>query len=501
MSLRTNVAASFASQIYVTLIGIVMIPIYLAYMGVESIGLIGFFAMLQAWFQLLDFGLAPTLSRETARFAGGATDGLSLRRLLRMLEAVFASVALLGALGLGISAHWIASQWLQVQQLPPEQVERSVQLMAAIIGLRWMAGLYRGALGGFEQQVWLGRLNVMIATASCVAVVPVFEFVGTLPVLFFSYQLIVAIVETTILIARTYAQLPALPAGTLVGFDPAPLRGVLPFALNIAFIGAIWVAVTQTDKLLLSKLLPLTEYAHFTLAVLVASGVSIISGPLSTALLPRLSRLHAQGQDVEIVTLYRQATRAMTVIATPVALVLTCAAEPLLRAWTGDAALAADAAPILQLYALGNGILALSSFPYYLQFAKGNIRLHLVGSALFVAILLPSVWLATRQHGAIGAGWAWLGANATYALLWVPLVHGRFAPGLHLQWLMQDIAPIAVPVVLGTLLVTHWIPWPSNRLGVASVLLLFGLLMLALAALACSQVRSFLRDRLVANRA
>ncbi|NTW89015.1 MAG: oligosaccharide flippase family protein, partial [Desulfobulbaceae bacterium] len=97
MSLKKNIISNYISQIYGTLIGIVMVPLYIRYMGTEAYGLVGFFAMLQAWFQLLDMGLAPTMARETARFQGGATDALSLRRLLRVLEGIFFGVAIVGA--------------------------------------------------------------------------------------------------------------------------------------------------------------------------------------------------------------------------------------------------------------------------------------------------------------------------------------------------------------------------------------------------------------------
>ena len=78
--------------------------------------------------------------------------------------------------------------------------------------------------------------------------------------------------------------------------------------------------------------------------------------------------------------------------------------------------MATKAAPVLTLYALGNGILALGAFPYYLQFAKGDLRLHMIGNAIFVVLLIPALIWATLQYGAIGAGWAWLGANAVYLL-------------------------------------------------------------------------------------
>ncbi len=82
MGLKRNILANYASQIYVMVVGIVMVPLYIEYMGAEAYGLVGFFAMLQTWFQLLDIGLTPTMAREMARFQGGATDALSLRRFI-----------------------------------------------------------------------------------------------------------------------------------------------------------------------------------------------------------------------------------------------------------------------------------------------------------------------------------------------------------------------------------------------------------------------------------
>lgn len=86
MSFKRNILANYVSQIYVTLIGIIMLPLYMHYIGMETYGLVGFFAMLQAWFNLPDMGLTPTMAPETARFNCEATDALSLRRLLRAME-------------------------------------------------------------------------------------------------------------------------------------------------------------------------------------------------------------------------------------------------------------------------------------------------------------------------------------------------------------------------------------------------------------------------------
>jgi hypothetical protein len=44
--------------------------------------------MLLTWLGLLDLGMTPTLSREMARFTGGAHTADSIRTLLRTIEII-----------------------------------------------------------------------------------------------------------------------------------------------------------------------------------------------------------------------------------------------------------------------------------------------------------------------------------------------------------------------------------------------------------------------------
>ena len=74
-------------------------------------------------------------------------------------------------------------------------------------------------------------------------------------------------------------------------WDWAPLKPVLRFSLMIAFTSSVWIFATQTDKLVLSRILPLADYGYFTLAVLVASGIQVLSGPVGNAIMPRLTKL------------------------------------------------------------------------------------------------------------------------------------------------------------------------------------------------------------------
>ncbi len=474
MSFKRNILANYVSQIYVTAVGILTVPLCIKHMGAEAYGLVGFFAMLQAWFNLLDMGLTPTIARESARFAGGAISAPDYRLLARALEGMFAFVALMGGALLFALAEPLAVHWLNLETLATSEAVACLRLVALIVALRWMCGLYRGVISGAERLVWLSGMNSVVATCRFLLVLPVLIFLSASPLVFFVFQLGVALFELAALAWMAYRILPTLPAKQRIRWEWVPMQPVLKFALSIAFTSSVWVLVTQTDKLLLSKILPLGDYGYFTVAVLLASGIMIVSGPVSGALMPRLARLQAEGQHEQLIALYRKATRMVVATALPVTLVLAFFAPQVLWAWTGDPVLTRRAASTLTLYAAGYGFLAMSAFPYYLQYAKGDLKLHLIGSALFLLLLIPLVQWAANEYGMEGAGWAWLAANATYFWGWTPLVHQRVAPGIHWKWLSTDIVRMVLPATTLAAVAAQWMPWSQERWVLFGELILLG---------------------------
>ena len=496
MSLNRNILANYVSQFYVAAVGIAMVPMYVRYMGAESYGLVGFFAVLQTWFQLLDMGLTPTLARETARFNSNEKNAaFELRSLLRSLEGIFIGIAVLGAGAMIVGSNIIASSWLKVQQLSLAEVENAIMLMAVIVALRWMCGLYRGAINGFERLVWLSGVNIVLATVRFVLVVPFLMFVGATPTHFFGYQLVVAIVELFILATHTYRLLPKLHSDQRVRWQCAPLYGVLKFSLSMTFVNVFWVIGMQADKLVLSKILPLEEYAYFTLAVMMAGGIGLLGAPISIALMPRLTKLSAEGNETSVIDLYRETTQLLGVIVIPAALVMAFFAEQILWAWTGNADIAHRVTPVLRLYALGNGIAALGAFPYYLQFAKGDLKLHVIGTTLFSLSLIPAVIFATQEYGVTGAGYAWLAVNTIYFFVWVPKVHGRFVQGLHFKWVLQDVGIIILLTSVAAAVLYWSVALPTMRLQVALSIGVISAVLFCVSIASSSQMREKIAKR------
>lgn len=488
MSLRRNIAANYLGQAYLALSNLLIVPVYVRYMGDEAYGLVAFFTLIQTWFQLLDLGISPTLAREVARHRGGALGALELRRLLRAMELIFLAVGLLAISIMATAASVIARRWLKVEHLDIRLVTLSLRVMSGTFGLRWMCTIYRSAVTGAEAQVSLNAFNVLITTARTFLIVPVFLVFGADIVTFAVYQLLVAVIELLGLHTMVRRLMPRVDER--IGWSLAPVATVLKFSVTVAITGTIWGLVTQVDKVILSRMLTLEAFGTYTLGVLFAGALNLAGGPISQAVLPRFARLAAEGDEAAFLELYRSATRWTCVITAPMTLTLVLLAEPLLFSWTGREAAARGASSILELYALGNGFLVVAGFQYFLQYARGNLRLHLIGNLVFLVVLVPLVVGATSRFGAVGAGVVWVGQCAFYVLVWTYVVHRRYAPGVHWKWLFLDVIPIWGAVALAGLGVRALhIPLGTSRWQIVPMVALFGAAMLLVGAAASPDAR------------
>lgn len=484
-TLRTNVAANYASQAFVAAAGLLTVPVYIRLMGAEAFGLIGFNTLLQAWFMLLDTGLTAALARQASLYNGGEGNADLLAALKKVLETVFTGIGVAGALAFILLAPLIARDWLRVVALDEAQVARSIGLMGVVVALRWQSTLYRGAITGFERQVWLGGANVVIAALRFILPIPLLAFVDNGPVAFFGLQVAVALLEMLVMRHKASALMPGV-AGR--GVEWRVLRPVMAFSAGIALTSIIWVLVTQSDKLILSRLLPLTEFGHYSMAVQLAMAITLLNTPFTTAILPNMTRIHAGGDPADLMLMFRRATQLVTLAVAPATIVLIALGREVLVAWTGDAALASDVAPVLGLYATGNALMAIAALSYYLQYAHGNVRLHIRGQLLFAFLYLPFLAFGVHTAGAVGAGWCWAAANGVYLVLWAPLAVRSLAGGGILRWLTRDIAVIIAAAAFPALAVLAWHPETSRFEGLALACLL-GIISLGAGLAASSLLR------------
>ncbi|KEZ67368.1 polysaccharide biosynthesis protein, partial [Pseudomonas syringae pv. syringae FF5] len=208
-SLIRNTLLNYGGQAYVLLVGILIMPFYLGHLGAEAYGLIGFFTLLQAWLQLLDAGLSPSLVRAVAHQRDTPASKQYLGRLLRSFELVFLPMAMFCALLVCIASPWIAAHWLNANTLQPDTLTHCITLMGIIIALRLYSTLYKSAIQGLEQHGWLNVANVLIATLRYFGGLVLVSQFSRDPRDFFEFQLAVGLLETLWFAGKARGQMPA----------------------------------------------------------------------------------------------------------------------------------------------------------------------------------------------------------------------------------------------------------------------------------------------------
>ncbi len=447
MSAKVGIFANYFSKIYIALIGIAMVPLYVHYMGAEGYGLVGFFVSFQSWLLLLDMGLSSTFSRELSRYRGGASSPQNVFEFLRSLEWLFGCLASLCIVSVYLSSNWIATHWLDFALLSHGEVVFCITAMGAMIGVRWLIGVYSNGLVGLDAQVAISVTGIVIATLRGIGSWGVLRYVSTSPVAFFSYQFAVFGFEALVTRWLLYKSLPVTKVASSVSWY-LTLRPYFPFAVRMAYLSLVWGVITQLDKLLLSHWLSLESFGYFTAAITAAHGILLVSLPFAQAFQPKITTLAVQESYDEMIRLYRLGSEFATALFTSAAAVMVFFGKPLLLAWTNNIVLAEKMSTVLAIYACGNAAYALHNVAFQMQFAKGITRWQGIGSTAFALFWAPVLLVAAYYFEAEGVGAVWLIGNLLFLVFWVTFVHGKLVPAIRWRWLFQDVLLVALSVTI-----------------------------------------------------
>ncbi|MEC9209207.1 MAG: oligosaccharide flippase family protein [Bacteroidota bacterium] len=493
MTLKRNIIANYFSQFYVVIIGIITLPLYLNYLGNEAYGLVGFFALMQSWMMLLDMGISPTLSREVAKFLGEKNNSRfsEFKSLLHSLEFIFIILSLIVAIVVLLISEWISIHWLKVETLDLVTVSYCITLMGIMIGIRFLSSLYRSGISGSERQVWLSIANSIIISLKFIGVIFILHFISSDVRYFFQYQLIIAILELLILSFKFYK---IIEIGRFrLYFSYKAIKPILPFAMGIAYTAGIWVLLTQLDKLLLSGILPLDEYGYFAIVAMAANGILQLSGPISKAILPRMTSLYTQKKEADLIKVYKKSTQLVSVLVLSIVAIVGFYSYELLYSWTGNIEASIWGKDILFWYIMGNGILAISAFQYYLQFAYGELKMHVQYNTISVLISVPIVIWAAYSYAAIGVAIVWFVFRLISFLIWVPIVHHKFVPGIHKDWIMKDIFPVFITTIIFMLIINYVnLSFEYDRIVIFLLLIAIGLILLILNSFVATEGRKMI---------
>lgn len=489
---KRNLIANYLGQAWVVLMGFAFTPLHIKYIGIESYGLIGLFTVLQTWLFLLDLGMTPALGRELARFTGGAHSSVAIRDLLRSVEWIAGTIGLLVTIGIWTASGWMASDWLQTEKLPEEIVDNSLVIMGGVIGLRFVESVYRSSLIGLQRQTIFNFANAALATMRSVGALGVLAWLSPTIEAFFIWQGIISFLTLTIFAAMTYR---IIPCGDRSGrFSLSALLSVRKFAGGMVALSTLTLILTGVDKILLSGLLTLTEYASYMLALTVASAMPMMVTPVVSAVYPRMCELVELKDKAKLIIIFHRSTQIITVVMGATAMVIVQFSETLLLLWTHDLEIAERTADLLSLLVLVQLVSGLMYIAHYAQLAHGWITLELRIYSIATALIVPLLLWVTPVYGAIGAAGVLLALGIGQLIIGLSYMFRRIMVGEKFNWYVQDMA-IPLAAALGFTGITRaYITMPQDYL--AQLLLMVGILVCTLLAgvITASHTRKILQE-------
>lgn len=493
MTLKKNIVANYLGQGWSAAMGLIFIPYYIQIIGMEAYGLIGLFTVMQAWLILLDMGMTPTLNREMARFNAGAHSPQSIRDLLRTLEMICVFTALFLFLFIWLTSGYIASDWIKADKLSVEVVSQAILLIAIVIALRFVESIYRGSLFGLNRQVRYNICNAILATLRHGGAVLVLFFFSPTIQAFFYWQAIVSLLSITIFAIEVYLVLPKSPIRPRFSRDA--IIGIYKFAMGMMGITFLAILLTQVDKILLSRILSLESFGYYTLAASIASILTLIVGPISTAIYPKLVELSTKENKSLLVSVYHQGSQLITILTTPVVILLCFFSQGVVFMWSGSIILANNTSPILSVLAVGTFLNALMHMPYQCQLAHGWTSLTLKANFITVIILIPIIIFIVPKYGSVGAAWIWVALNASYVLLLIQFMHHRLIPQEKWRWYISDVIIPVGGATLVALIAMQFQPSSyQNRLKWFAFLMITGSFSLVVSILLADQIRVSIRN-------
>jgi|JI9StandDraft_2_1071091.scaffolds.fasta_scaffold26935_3 O-antigen/teichoic acid export membrane protein len=437
-TLRRNIFANLAGGTWVAVLTLVITPLQVNLLGMEAYGVIGFIAVLQIAIGVLDLGLSSTITRELA--GDHSPDRTRSQPLLSTAITFYWGLAAVIGLILFTSAGSIASAWFHQKSADIAVLEQAIQVVAIFLALRWPVALYSGVLTGVQR---MDVLNVVKISAVSV------RMLGGILVLlawrdlgaFLAWTAFSALVEVLVYAVVSRVVVPAM--NWRPGFSLPALRAVWGFSLSMSALAVLAMGITQIDRLLISKMLPLADLGYYSLAYHAATAISLILSAISSAMMPSFAAAYGAGAWDTLLRRYDNANR-LTLFVTGFALFpLLFFGEPLLAIWVNEDA-AAGAWRSLALLAGGFWMGAAVSNAFTVAVACRQVGLILKISALSVAFYVLILYWMIGVWGIEGAGAAWLLLNVSYVLVVVPMVHRAILNISTMPWFFATLLPFAL---------------------------------------------------------
>lgn len=428
-------------------------------LGTDRFGVLTLAWMVIGYFSLFDFGLSRALTQVVSASVAESRAESAPTLVWPALTAMF----LLGGVGTVVAVS--LTPWLvhSVLRIPPElqgETLRAFILLALALPIVVVTSGFVGILTAFNR---FGAINAIRA--------PLGVCTFLLPVATLAYSRSLVAVVGALIVARAIALI-AHVCVTWRLMPPMAPGLVLRFGLvSPLFRFGAWMTVTNVispllaylDRFVVGALLSVAAVAYYATPYEMVTKLLVVPGAILGVLFPAIAATYAV-EESRTVRLLERATKYVSLILFPAALIVVCFASEGLTAWLGPA-FASHSTIVLQWLAIGVFINGVAQVFATLIQGMGRPDLTAKLHLLEVPLYLTALWWAITRYGIAGAAIAWTGRVLVDGALLFWVSHRVLSADLRRLRRIGAGILVAVSALLAALLLEGF----AYRLGIAAL--------------------------------
>ena len=423
--LSTYIATLYSASSY-----FIVLPFLLEAFGVEQFGLISIFMLLQAWLNIVDAGFSGSVTRliaESSNSYKNLSAAITIFNKILLLFIAISGAALLIFLQIRL---FIVENWIN-SEINEHILSTSILYIVLVLIVKYLTGPIRGAMQGFERHTEIS-LILIVATTMKFPMATYLSIQYKLEIIeYFQFQFLVALVEfmlfATLFLRNKTLFLSELEHYTknyddVQDLEVPTFRKTLYLTFSLSLLSVLWVLNSQFDKLILSGIIPLSDFSLFSITVSLSSAMLLIASPLSQILGPRLTKLHTQGLVDDYRNLVKNSFAFVTCICGSFLFLLMFFGGEILLIWTNNNVLAETHATTLTLLGIGNLICLYMNICYLVLYSRGQLKIHAKVYTVFSLVLMPITYFIAHKYAVDGVTLLWISQNIVIFCLWGSVV-------------------------------------------------------------------------------
>lgn len=447
--MKKNIIANVIGRFWGLFSNFLFVPLYIKFLDFESYAIISYTLVLAGVLAVLDGGLTATLSREFSRRDKDEKEKIST---YETLEILYFAITLIGVLLIFVFSTTIADT-LTVKNFSGAQIALFLKIVGFDLGFQLLFRFYMGGLLGINKQVLGNAVQICWAITRNAMVLIVIIFNPSLE-LFFLWQAVSTILFTVIIKYIFDGIVYKKPSFKLFSlrFNVKSFNMIKGFAGGIFLISLISVISSQTDKILISKMMNLETLGYYTLAISVSSVLMVVVSPISTAVLPQITENYSLKEYSRAKALFNTYSRYISILVIALLINIIFFSKAIIWIWTGDLKLVENSYKFVPIIATGYAFIVLQTMCYQVALANGYTKLNTYIGIAITVFLIPGYFVASKFWGAIGICVTFLIIQIINYFVYVYFINKKFIQEAFIKNLIykQLLLPaiISLPIVV-----------------------------------------------------